>query len=268
MSQNIIFCNRTEIKVKIETLLEDNPDAYQRSSAGDIFGAPQESSSLTNTSHSTSRVLQRMSNLNAASLFDFLDADDSDNLTYEELNTVLELNQFKLQAFVKVMNSMSGHPESQRNVSRETFTEHFLTTVELSDNFGPTIDQTAALFDDICQLSPGDTTFHIEDFYNSRLQEFLDDTQINAMLKKLRDGGKAVFTSTSVTVSKEDFVAAYPDILNQITFNDDQTDNEKFQGIDIAFESLGLEVNVAKKTIHILDNLTGRIKAGTMTALM
>ena len=87
-------CNRTEIKVKIETLLEDNPDAYQRSSAGDIFGAPQESSSLTNTSHSTSRVLQRMSNLNAASLFDFLDADDSDNLTYEELNTVLELNQF------------------------------------------------------------------------------------------------------------------------------------------------------------------------------
>mmetsp|Transcript_34130 Transcript_34130/g.49529 ORF Transcript_34130/g.49529 Transcript_34130/m.49529 type:complete len:875 (-) Transcript_34130:267-2891(-) len=166
------------------------------------------------------------------------------------------------------MNSLGGHPESDTRVTRECFSEHFLTTLELSDNFGPTVDQTAALYDEICALSPGDTTFITEDFYNSRLQDFLDDIQINDMLKKLRDGGKAVFASNRVTVSKEDFVAAYPDILNKIALGDDQTIHQKVRGIDLAFESLCLEVSVAKKKIKILDNLTGRIKAGTMTALM
>mmetsp|Transcript_6704 Transcript_6704/g.9802 ORF Transcript_6704/g.9802 Transcript_6704/m.9802 type:complete len:530 (-) Transcript_6704:13-1602(-) len=232
-----------EIQVKIESLIEEDPELVKRSASAEIFDSSQ--SSFNEDIHS--RSLQEQSSLNAASLFDFLDADGSNDLTYAELNTVLGLNEYKLQAFVKVMNSLGGHPESDTSVTKECFVEHFLTTLELSDNFGPTVDQTVALYDEICALSPGDTTFHIEDFYNSRLQDFLDDIQINDMLKKLRDGGKAVFVSNRVTVSKEDFVAAYPDILNKIALSDGQTIHQKVKGIDLAFESLCLEVSVAKK---------------------
>ena len=39
-------------------------------------------------------------------------------------------------------------------------------------------------------------------------------------------------------------------------------------GVDICFKNLSLSVKVADKTINVVDNVTGRVQAKTMTALM
>jgi ABC-type dipeptide/oligopeptide/nickel transport system ATPase component len=39
-------------------------------------------------------------------------------------------------------------------------------------------------------------------------------------------------------------------------------------GVDICFHNLSLAVKVADKSINVVDNVTGRVQAKTMTALM
>ena len=49
---------------------------------------------------------------------------------------------------------------------------------------------------------------------------------------------------------------------------DEEMVTEKFKGIDICFEELTLLVKVGGKDLNIVDAVTGRVRAGTMTALL
>lgn len=46
-----------------------------------------------------------------------------------------------------------------------------------------------------------------------------------------------------------------------------ERDNQS-PGIDICFKNLSLTVKVANEPINVVDNVTGRVRAKTMTALM
>ncbi|CAB9497095.1 Putative white-brown complex homolog protein 30 [Seminavis robusta] len=73
------------------------------------------------------------------------------------------------------------------------------------------------------------------------------------------------------TITRAEFVAWYPSLLTEIT-EEEQTASirptEVVDGVDIAFQDLTLTVSVKKSTITIVDHVTGRLRSGTMTALM
>lgn len=253
---------------KIDKMIKGNPEIYMHLPSRIIFRHPRDWLCV---------------DIDAGKLFSFLDVDFTGELTYDELNEVLQLNDIKLKAFMTNMNHRIGTLQSETEISKTQFTQYFFETLVVIDNFGPSAKQAEELYDELCELSSGENGAFLEsDFYNSRLQNFLDDIQINELIKGLRtsgparkfsNGGPILSQLSTITIQKRIFVKAYPNILNRITHNnyvsDRQNEAEDFnKGIDIAFKNLSLEVSVAKKKIRILDHLTGRIKAGTMTALM
>lgn len=74
------------------------------------------------------------------------------------------------------------------------------------------------------------------------------------------------------TISREEFIAWYPALLMEITAQEQEENaarlNENLGGVDIAFENLSLTVTVKDNKVKIVDKVSGRIRAGTMTALM
>jgi ABC-type multidrug transport system fused ATPase/permease subunit len=78
-------------------------------------------------------------------------------------------------------------------------------------------------------------------------------------------------------VSREDFVEHYPQLLLEITIEADSPMGEpdgdnmatwQYPGIDICFKDLSLSIQVGENSINVVDKVTGRIRAKTMTALM
>ena len=75
------------------------------------------------------------------------------------------------------------------------------------------------------------------------------------------------------TISREEFIAWYPTLLLEVTADNPKTKNSgtdkgALGGVDIAFENLCLTVTVKQTEVKIVDRVTGRLRAGTMTALM
>lgn len=72
------------------------------------------------------------------------------------------------------------------------------------------------------------------------------------------------------TISREEWMAWYPSLLMEVTAELTETDSARDigMGVDIAFENLSLTVTVKRNEIKIVDRVTGRLQAGTMTALM
>jgi ABC-type multidrug transport system fused ATPase/permease subunit len=77
---------------------------------------------------------------------------------------------------------------------------------------------------------------------------------------------------------KEDFVEHYPQLLLEIMIDADSPAGEpegddniatwNYPGIDICFKDLSLSIQVGEKAINVVDKVTGRVRAKTMTALM
>jgi ABC-type multidrug transport system ATPase subunit len=68
-------------------------------------------------------------------------------------------------------------------------------------------------------------------------------------------------------ISRDVFVAHYPVFLRQITESSGGGQGET-EGVDICFQDLSLQVKVGKNDINVVDRITGRIRAKTMTAIM
>jgi ABC-type glutathione transport system ATPase component len=68
-------------------------------------------------------------------------------------------------------------------------------------------------------------------------------------------------------VSRQEFITMYPVLLLEVT-SDDKKDNVVKEGVDIAFENLCLTVKKGDKDVKVVNDVTGRLRAGTMTALM
>jgi len=110
------------------------------------------------------------------------------SVTYLELNKYLKLNPSQLEEFTHRMNELAGASIYSLTFSRSTFEECFLEVFEESKHFGPTPQECFELFDEIA----GDTELRHsgsipeELFYTSELSEFLNDTQINHILTRIR----------------------------------------------------------------------------------
>ena len=277
-----------KIATNVEDLIEKEPDTYIVESSRKIFNHARE---------------WLVNELDPGKLFSFVDVDFVGDISYDNLNKIMQINDVKFTAFTVNMNLLRGVPEQEQNISKEDFEEFFFEALVRSDNYGPTPSQVGQLYDELCGTSSVDLEDHMHafnesDFFKSRLQDFLSDFQINELLSQLRftaqmrGSGSArrrrsslnmtsmapVSSQTAtINISKKLFMEIYPIVLNEITYGqyaapgrNDISKNQiiRDNSIDIAFKNFSLDVHLAKKDIRILDNLTGRIKAGTMTALM
>jgi len=234
----------------------------------------------------------------AQRMFDILDVNGDGELSYDELNVVLKLHPAAIHQFAQLMNKEAGEPADAKGVSRPVFTRHFLGALEASSNLQPTAEEAAELFNEIKeeQGAMADGSIPFNHLFTSSLSEFLTDAQINEILKRFQkitahEGDEengavpesenpsrnrrrsSVFFGASRaarTITREEFVTRYPQFLMEVT-NPDQTkkmeENEK-EGVDMAFENLCLTINGKDKSIRVVNDVTGRLPAGTMTALM
>ena len=245
---------------------------------------------------------------NAQKLFEMLDEDGNGELSYEELNLVMQLKPMALREFTHRMNQAAREPEGTKTISRAVFAKHFLNVLEVSQQFEPSPAEAAQLFDEIAKVgktSDGDIPYRV--FFMSPMAEFLNDAQINDLLKRFQkiketEGGDEEAkssrglvhnmsiramdhtvgirrrqsslllggTTRSRVISKKEFVAKYPQLLIEVI--DPKTDQaaELFEkeSVDIAFQNLCLTVKVKDSSIKVVNDVTGRLQAGTMTALM
>ena len=86
----------------------------------------------------------------AKMLFDQVDKNNDGVLTYDELNTILQLDPVQLQEFVRRMNNLGGE-RSQKTVSRAVFCKHFVKVLATTTHFRPTAEEAAVLFDEIAE---------------------------------------------------------------------------------------------------------------------
>lgn len=236
----------------------------------------------------------------ADEFFDLLDKNNDGELSFTELNEVLCLSDELLASFISNMKermkpmiswpppspimkpSGSGDINANKNdkVSRATFNKCFLNALADASQLQPTPEEAEELFTQIAKevgstSSTDDKNGGIEynDLYRSSiLSSFLSDLLIYGIIsrfKKRLDGGKK-------RISQQDFIKYYPVFLAEVSQPnykgkstmriDSGQENEK--GLDVAFENLSLTVTVGKKQVNVVDNVTGRLRSNTMTAVM
>lgn len=244
-------------------------------------------------------------------LFDTLDADGSEDLSYEELNTFMQLGGVELVHFITTMNELGGiyvddEDESTMNsllVPRHIFTEHFLEALEVASNFSCTKQEAEVLFDEICAakakaknatIENGNSrrrsgsvpnlvsrrgsrkvnVLYISDLFDSKCAGFMSEAQLNALAKKIRDAkSKKGGSMHDIAITREEFATFYPKMLEDATRRDhrlkDFREKSNFgEGFDLSFTRLCLSVKVGGKNVNVVNNLTGRLQAKTMTAVM
>jgi len=243
----------------------------------------------------------------ARELFDHIDTDGDGEVTYKELNRLLQLPHVELRDFARRMNQRALKPHDQKFVSRSVFCRHFVAVLLKQRNLRPTADEAAALWDEMAEeaLSRGNRRARIvglgsQAFYkNEHLSSFLTDQQIYDLFSILQgisasvgveppasDGqsilrtrlGQTVLGRNSVQrpqgVTRTAFINNYSETLTEILGSDADpstiTVAPQVQGggVDIAFENLSLTVKVGKKDVKVVDTVTGRLRAGTMVSLM
>ena len=145
-------------------------------------------------------------------------------------------------------------------------------------------------------------TFREKDFFHFLSQQQTNDlmkrfrwlrTQQNKAAQRAQGGAARVRRNTlmgggfsreqnardGLTIGKEEFVKNYPKLLKEVvTTNAARRDSksgvssggseEEYPTVDITFENLSLSVELAKTKVYIVDHVTGRLRARTMTALM
>jgi ABC-type glutathione transport system ATPase component len=89
-----------------------------------------------------------------------------------------------------------------------------------------------------------------------------------------QQGSLQVPTSKTMMIGREVFIRNYPQLLMAVMLNDDgdcaddNTDMMESRGVDLCFTDLSLSIKLGKKSVDVVNKVTGRIRAKTMTALM
>lgn len=295
----------------------------------------------------------------ARRVFDILDADYSGDVSFDELNVILGLNEIELKEFIRRMNEMAGHPANNDSVDRPTFVKYFLQALMETSNLTVSLEEAEAVFDEMSGSTP-DKPVDMNNFYTSSMSRFLSDTQIYEIIKRFKvvlaenadrmhppsmvrvgslartpstfggvevgagEGGifgasitsrrqslvlanrasvrrpsvdldsendgdrrrSSVFSggaSTTgqraavaliTTISRDDFVEFYPQLLLDILLVDYEEDDldaigmNDLLGVDICFQDLSLSIRLGRTTVKVVDEVSGRIRAKTMTAIM
>ena len=143
------------------------------------------------TKGSTISVTQNISNtsihddrkpieFDARAVFDILDADDSGDVTFEELNAILGFNDLELGEFVRRMNELGGQSKDLQSVTRPIFVKYFLQVLKDTTNLTVSFEEAAELFE---EMSNGKDQVHMSKFYTSSMSDFLSDIQILDLIK-------------------------------------------------------------------------------------
>jgi uncharacterized coiled-coil protein SlyX len=118
----------------------------------------------------------------ARRVFDVLDADASGDVTYEELNVILGLNELELAEFVRRMNELAGDKNPCLvSITRPVFVKYFLQVLNDTSNLTVTFGEAEALFTEMA--GPGKNNMHMSKFYDSTMSNFLSDVQILKLIK-------------------------------------------------------------------------------------
>ena len=217
-------------------------------------------------------------------------------MSLSEINSVLCLSNAQLNAFITNMRMrMPGSDRADNKISREVFVKHFLDVLADASMLTPTAEEAEDLFDtiveEIGETDGGEILY--EGLYGSILSSFLSDLQIYGLIKRFKQRMQGRSTRTlrkslmdvihgeeEECISKLDFSKYYPIFLGEVTQPDfmsrrnlgQDASTEKHEvesgGLDVAFENLCLTVGVGGKEVNVLDNVTGRLRSNTMTALM
>eukprot|EP00538_Stauroneis_constricta_P012480 CAMPEP_0119548188 /NCGR_PEP_ID=MMETSP1352-20130426/2157_1 /TAXON_ID=265584 /ORGANISM="Stauroneis constricta, Strain CCMP1120" /LENGTH=1292 /DNA_ID=CAMNT_0007593377 /DNA_START=125 /DNA_END=4003 /DNA_ORIENTATION=- len=314
------------ISSRLEKMSNQGTLVYKRTSVQSL--AP--SGSTTNVA---SNIKDPAIGFDTRRMFEILDTNDDKQLSYDELNAVMELRSVELHEFVRRMNDLDTTIADSHFLSKLTFVKYFLQVLEETTHFTVTPDEAAELFDSIVndEQTPAKnnkSTIRSDWLYTSSISNFLTDAQINAMIKKFRNvnhhleasqrsgggagagdgansskrdeseransessrlaGHRGVLGKSSAfinTIAREDFIKHYPTILEQVTvdFEPSRLQQDILEhgmsagmalsarsklGVDICFQDLSLTVKVGDKCINVVDHVSGRVQAQTMTALM
>jgi ABC-type multidrug transport system fused ATPase/permease subunit len=96
----------------------------------------------------------------------------------------------------------------------------------------------------------------------------------NSVMSQESTAGQRAPILVQSTVTREVFVEHYPQLLTDIMLVDEEDDDVSemqtdFLGVDICFKNLSLTVKIGnKQTAKVVDGVTGRIRAKTMTGIL
>ncbi|EJK75686.1 hypothetical protein THAOC_02585 [Thalassiosira oceanica] len=216
----------------------------------------------------------------ANAFFDVLDRNGDGQLSFEEINTILCLNQEQLELFVENMRKRSHVRRMDNRVSRATFDRGFLAALAEASQLGPTAEEVADLFDNI---SEGEELIQYAKLYQSSLSSFLSDLQIYGLVTRFkskqikprrRDSVRAKLSvgnsaiQDSEGISRELFIDFYPAFLSEVIHDELGARKDGIDGLDVAFDRLTLTVSVGKLEKKVVNGVNGRLRPSTMTAVM
>jgi hypothetical protein len=118
----------------------------------------------------------------AKKIYDALDTDSSGDLSYEELNTVLELDKVQLQNFVERMQVLGGQAEESETLSRPVFVRYFLKVLEEMGHLQVSPGEAATTYEEI-KKENGKGYIDERMLYSSSMSKFLTDKQIYVLIK-------------------------------------------------------------------------------------
>ena len=228
----------------------------------------------------------------AEALFDAIDENGDESLSFSELEKALNLRGDKLKVFIRSMNEASGVSSlsSVQQVTRTVFTSSFLDTIQAVSNFEPSHEDASDLFNEIATDMEMESanTIPLDGLKYSRLAMFLSDKQILIMIRLFQEKVATAASAdqeahqgapqsrdlrhslvnrpaeSSTFISKELFTVFYPSVLSALV----GTQEIQLDPCDLQFEHLSLHVNVSNKDVPVVNDVTGRVRSGTMTALM
>jgi hypothetical protein len=118
----------------------------------------------------------------ARRIYDALDTDGDRELSYDELNVVLGLDEIELEHFFERMHELGGTDPSKTTVSRQCFVRHFLQVLEENSQLHVTPEEAAATYDGILKANGKDFVDE-KMLYASSISRFLSDQQIYMLIK-------------------------------------------------------------------------------------
>jgi ABC-type multidrug transport system ATPase subunit/Ca2+-binding EF-hand superfamily protein len=262
------------IKPKLEIIqgrLKGLSNIVESSEDVDIVAVNSMNHKATDLSYDEDGVLI----FHADELFDGIDVNGDGYLSYQELNKVLQLDSSELRDFMKRMNNLSSSTNLEStSINRATFIQYFLEVLDETSNFKLSSEEAGSRWDEIFDAggasSKGEVPYSA--FYHSSMNEFLTDAQIKNVISAFRKVKLSASLNKTATlsegVSREIFCQHYPSILMKILTDQDSQKTKK-DGIDITFQNLKLVVSVGRSNcVHVVDDVSGRVRKGTMTALM
>ncbi|VEU38252.1 unnamed protein product [Pseudo-nitzschia multistriata] len=98
------------------------------------------------------------------------------------------------------------------------------------------------------------------------------DQKITSSLRGATPTTKTSGGKSTMMIGRKLFIEKYPQLLMDIMLKeedgDDHTELIDICGVDLCFKDLSLSIKVGKQTVDVVNNVTGRIRGKTMTALM